>query len=127
MFGCYIFLGQIIHAYFYCIPLGTSSNIKGNYKITSSNSFCHQPEGSTLHIYALYGWHNSRCQQLGKISTLGFIIHVMILQRVRIYKVQFPCMDIRKIRQKFMGIKANPHSIPVVYCAYGISHELYIF
>lgn len=64
---------------------------------------------------------------MGKVSTLGVIIHVVILQRVRIYKIEFPCMDIRKVSQKFLGIEANPHSIPIVYRAYGIAHDLDVF
>lgn len=58
---------------------------------------------------------------------MAVIIHVVILQRVRVYKIQFPCMDVRKVGQKFVGTEAHPHSEPVVYGAYGVAHDLDIF
>lgn len=58
---------------------------------------------------------------------LGVIIYIVVLQWVRIHKIQFPCMDVRKVGQKFIRIKAHPHSIPIIYGAYGVAHDLYIF
>lgn len=47
MFACYIFLGQTGDAGFDCMPLRLLPILR-IIKITSSNSFCHQLEGSTL-------------------------------------------------------------------------------
>lgn len=100
---------------------GVDSNSMGNHEITSSNPFSHWH-----YIWSLW-LANSRHEWLGKGSTQRIIIHIVILQRVRSYKIQFPCMDVWKISQKLLGIEAHPHSIPVVYRAYGIAHDLYIF